>query len=124
MCVLEACSRSLLHVPVDLSLESKLDPDLRSWLAFAVQKLEEVRLLGQALIKGRQSVHMELQANQDALNSRAASPRVHSPAVGQRMSSISPQMMHRASQYPSQGLSSLFYDFMFDIWDCCKGHPG
>ncbi|MDF3067255.1 MAG: metE, partial [Polyangiaceae bacterium] len=38
-----APSCSLLHVPVDLESEKKLDPELRSWLAFAQQKLEEVR---------------------------------------------------------------------------------
>ncbi|MGN6389579.1 MAG: 5-methyltetrahydropteroyltriglutamate--homocysteine S-methyltransferase, partial [Burkholderiaceae bacterium] len=35
-----APSCSLLHVPVDLAGETGLDPELRSWLAFAVQKLD------------------------------------------------------------------------------------
>jgi len=34
-----APSCSLLHTPVDLGLEHALDPEVRQWLAFAVQKL-------------------------------------------------------------------------------------
>ena len=47
-----APSCSLLHCPVDLSLEQKLDKELKSWLAFAVQKCEELSLLKQALVSG------------------------------------------------------------------------
>ncbi|MGB3393334.1 MAG: 5-methyltetrahydropteroyltriglutamate--homocysteine S-methyltransferase, partial [Stenotrophomonas sp.] len=44
-----APSCSLLHCPVDLALEKKLDAELRSWLAFSRQKLDELRLLADAL---------------------------------------------------------------------------
>ena len=44
-----APSCSLLHVPIDLALETGLDPDVKSWLAFSVQKIEELAALGQAL---------------------------------------------------------------------------
>ena len=40
-----APSCSLLHVPIDLGLETGLDRELRGWLSFAVQKLDELRLL-------------------------------------------------------------------------------
>src|SRR5690349_13197583 len=40
-----APSCSLLHVPIDLALETRLDPELRGWLAFAKQKLAEVVVL-------------------------------------------------------------------------------
>ena len=49
-----APSCSLLHVPIDLALERDLDPDLKSWLAFAVQKMDELATLGQALASGRE----------------------------------------------------------------------
>ena len=42
-------SCSLLHVPVDLELETGIDDELRSWLAFAVQKIEELAVLGRGL---------------------------------------------------------------------------
>ncbi|SCL27119.1 5-methyltetrahydropteroyltriglutamate--homocysteine S-methyltransferase [Micromonospora inyonensis] len=45
-------SCSLLHVPVDLTAETRLDPQLRERLAFARQKVDEVVLLGRALRDG------------------------------------------------------------------------
>ena len=48
-----APSCSLLHVPVDLNSEQKLDAEIKSWLAYAQQKLDELRLLGKALREGR-----------------------------------------------------------------------
>ncbi|WVM89604.1 hypothetical protein UMZ34_03485 [Halopseudomonas pachastrellae] len=44
-----APSCSLLHVPVDLASEQTLDTEIASWLAFALQKLDELRILGAAL---------------------------------------------------------------------------
>ncbi|MEQ4306084.1 5-methyltetrahydropteroyltriglutamate--homocysteine S-methyltransferase [Plantactinospora sp. B6F1] len=49
-------SCSLLHVPVDLSVETGLDPELHARLAFARQKVDEVVLLGRALRDG--SAHL------------------------------------------------------------------
>lgn len=51
-----APSCSLLHVPVDLDSEEKLDPEVKNWLAFAKQKLHELHVLGQALNQGRASL--------------------------------------------------------------------
>ena len=47
-----APSCSLLHVPVDLDSEQKLDGEVKSWLAFAKQKLDELRVLATALNRG------------------------------------------------------------------------
>ena len=44
-----APSCSLLHVPVDLTNETELDAEIKSWLSFAAQKLQELSLLGRAL---------------------------------------------------------------------------
>ena len=46
-----APSCSLLHVPIDLALETDLDPEVKSWLAFSVQKIEELAALGTALAR-------------------------------------------------------------------------
>ena len=48
-----APSCSLLQSPIDLAPETKLDPEIRAWLAFAVQKIEELATLGRALNVGR-----------------------------------------------------------------------
>jgi 5-methyltetrahydropteroyltriglutamate--homocysteine methyltransferase len=76
-----APSCSLLHVPVDLASETQLDGDIQSWLAFALQKLDELHTLARALSEGRASVHAELEANRAAIEARRQSPRVHKPAV-------------------------------------------
>ncbi|MGW0217080.1 5-methyltetrahydropteroyltriglutamate--homocysteine S-methyltransferase [Micromonospora chokoriensis] len=56
-------SCSLLHVPVDLSAETALDPDVRQRLAFARQKVDEVVLLGRALRNGTTSLPAPLPAS-------------------------------------------------------------
>ncbi|MDX9970003.1 MAG: 5-methyltetrahydropteroyltriglutamate--homocysteine S-methyltransferase, partial [Hydrogenophaga sp.] len=94
-----APSCSLLHVPVDLNSEQKLDAQVKSWLAFALQKLEELRVLGQALREGRGAVKAELAANAAALAARRASPRVHNPAVQAAVARISAHMGQRESVY-------------------------
>lgn len=94
-----APSCSLLHVPVDLGSEQRLDAELRSWLAFAVQKLDELRVLASALNQGRESVQAELEANRAALDSRRRSPRVHNPAVRSALDSIDEHFGQRHSPY-------------------------
>jgi len=94
-----APSCSLLHVPVDLNSEQKLDADIKSWLAFALQKLDELKLLGQALRDGRASVSAQLAANQAALNARRASPRVNKPSVQAAVAAIDASLGSRKSAY-------------------------
>src|SRR5437867_3162538 len=79
-----APSCSLLHVPIDLDLEKRLDAELKGWLAFAKQKLAEVAILTRALRDGRDSVAAELDGNARALAVRRQSRRIHDPAVRQR----------------------------------------
>jgi len=94
-----APSCSLLHVPVDLANERKLDGEIRSWLAFALQKLEEIRVLALALTQGRVAVETELAANRAAIASRRTSPRVNNPAVKAAVAAIGPQMGRRKSAF-------------------------
>lgn len=94
-----APSCSLLHVPVDLASEQKLDAEIRSWLAFALQKLDELRVLGKALREGRDVVKAELAANQAALAARRTSSRVHNPAVKAAVAKVDATQGHRNSVY-------------------------
>ncbi|WP_373186168.1 5-methyltetrahydropteroyltriglutamate--homocysteine S-methyltransferase [Halopseudomonas sp.] len=95
-----APSCSLLHSPVDLQREDRLDEELRGWLAFAAQKVHEVSLLSRALNEpGAVDVSAAL-AESDALQrARSASRRIHDPAVGQRLAAIGPQHSERAAPY-------------------------
>jgi 5-methyltetrahydropteroyltriglutamate--homocysteine methyltransferase len=97
-----APSCSLLHVPVDLHSEQKLDAEIRSWLAFAQQKLDEIRVIHSALNYGRGAVAAELAENLAALNSRRTSPRVHNPKVQQAVAAIDPGFGKRKRAYPQR----------------------
>jgi 5-methyltetrahydropteroyltriglutamate--homocysteine methyltransferase len=94
-----APSCSLLHVPVDLDSERKMDPQIRSWLAFAVQKLAEIRVLATALAEGRAAVATALAANRIAIASRRTSPRVNNPAVKEAVAAITPDLGRRHSPF-------------------------
>ncbi len=97
-----APSCSLLHVPVDLDSEEKLDPEVKNWLAFAKQKLQELQVLGQALNQGRASVQAELAANAAALAQRRNSPRVHRPEVQAAVAAITAALGQRQSPYAAR----------------------
>ena len=90
-----APSCSLLHVPVDLQLESKLDDELKQWLAFAVQKIEELDLLRRALANGRRSVAAELAASARATEARKTAARIHDRTVSERIAALTPDMRER-----------------------------
>jgi len=95
-----APSCSLLHVPVDLALESRLDSEIKGWLAFGRQKLDELAALGRALDMGRESIASELVENQALHAARRASPRVHRPEVTARLAKVSLDEAKRTSPYP------------------------
>jgi 5-methyltetrahydropteroyltriglutamate--homocysteine methyltransferase len=103
-----APSCSLLHVPLDLGLEKRLDAELRGWLAFARQKLEEVVALSRGLRDGWDSVAATLRDSRTLANARRTSRRIHDPAVQQRLAGVtardgsraSPHAARRAKQVP------------------------
>jgi 5-methyltetrahydropteroyltriglutamate--homocysteine methyltransferase len=97
-----APSCSLLHLPVDLASEQKLDAEIRSWLGFAQQKLDELGVIHTALHSGRGAVAAALAENRAALNSRRTSPRVHNPRVAQAVAAIDPDLGKRNSAYPQR----------------------
>ncbi|TKY50010.1 5-methyltetrahydropteroyltriglutamate--homocysteine methyltransferase [Spatholobus suberectus] len=77
--VVVSTSCSLLHTAVDLVNETKLDQEIKSWLAFAAQKIVEVNALAKALSGQKDEVFFS--ANAAALASRKSSPRVTNEAV-------------------------------------------
>lgn len=94
-----APSCSLLHVPVDLNREERLDADVKSWLAFAVQKLDELEVLASALKNGRDAVTDALAANKAAIDARQNSPRVNNPAVKAALKRLDAKLGQRSSPY-------------------------
>lgn len=99
-----APSCSLLHVPVDLCSEVKLDADIQQWLAFAVQKLDELHLLSTAINHGRSSVQQALSENQKAIDSRKNSTRIHNPAVKEAVANINASLGQRKNRYQARSM--------------------
>ncbi len=97
-----APSCSLLHIPTDLDLEDELDTEVKAWLAFATQRLEEVRVLGAALNHSRDAVRAELEQNRRDLRSRSDSQRVHNPAVQAALAKVEPELGQRRSPYKAR----------------------
>lgn len=94
-----APSCSLLHVPVDLGREDKLDPEVKSWLAFALQKLDELKVLATALKSGRATVKDALAANQAAVEARRNSPRTNNPTVKAALAKLDAALGNRKHAY-------------------------
>ncbi len=92
-----APSCSLLHSPVTLQNERKLDDELKSWLAFADEKLVEVSELRQ-LLDEVSSVEI-LETNRAAVASRRSSDRIHNNAVKKRLAVVEPKDFDRASPF-------------------------
>jgi 5-methyltetrahydropteroyltriglutamate--homocysteine methyltransferase len=92
-------SCSLLHSPIDLSVETRLDEEVKSWFAFALQKCAEVALLSAALNAPGAAKQAELDAYSAPIRARRQSSRVHNAQVGQRLAAITAQDSERQSPY-------------------------
>ncbi|WP_016747826.1 5-methyltetrahydropteroyltriglutamate--homocysteine S-methyltransferase, partial [Rhizorhabdus wittichii] len=94
-----APSCSLLHTPIDLALETKLDPQVKDWLAFAAQKLEELSLLGLGLSNGRYVISDELLANADSIQGRRNSPLTNDRKVRDRAARVTGDWARRKAPF-------------------------
>ncbi|KDN97580.1 5-methyltetrahydropteroyltriglutamate--homocysteine S-methyltransferase [Pseudomonas donghuensis] len=95
-----AGSCSLLHSPVDLGREDKLDAELKGWLAFAVQKCEEIAVLAKALDTPHLPLVQNALSNSRAVQrSRAESPRIHKPEVQARLAAVTAADSQRQSAF-------------------------
>ncbi len=97
--LMAAPSCSLLHVPFDVAHEAKLDSDVKGWLAFAVQKLQEVALLVRGLDEGEAAVAAQLSDSDVAVHARRTSPRVHRTEVFNRVAGATADMERRSTAY-------------------------
>lgn len=85
--VVVSTSCSLMHVPLSLAAEKTVDAEIRPWLAFAEEKLTELRVLADACDQGRDASAEVFEANRAALASRQRSPRVVDAAVRRALAS-------------------------------------
>ncbi|MFJ4142399.1 5-methyltetrahydropteroyltriglutamate--homocysteine S-methyltransferase [Pseudomonas sp. NPDC089734] len=95
-----AGSCSLLHSPVNLDREDRFDAELKSWLAFAVQKCGEIAVLSQALNDPQNpGVLAALAQSRAVQTSRKQSPRIHKPEVQARLASVTQADTQRQSPF-------------------------
>ncbi len=102
--VMIAPSCSLLHTPCDLDLETNdhiLLPEMKDWMAFAKQKINEVvslkRLASSSVIEEDRILLTE---NKKAIESRKTSLRIHQPEVKKRMAGVTAADAQRKSSFP------------------------
>lgn len=90
-----APSCSLLHTPVDLNSETAMDAEIKNWLAFATQKVDEIATLA----KGRDAIAADLEASDAVQESRRTSGRIHNETVKDRVKAITDDMKRRHSSF-------------------------
>ena len=100
-------SCSLQHVPIDLDAEpaggdADLDDEVRSWMAFAVQKVGEVATLAAGLAEGREAIADSLDANDRARDSRRDSHRTRNPEVRDRVAALTEADARRGTPFPER----------------------
>ena len=98
--VVVATSSSLLHVPHTLASEKTLDPEVREWFSFAVEKTSEVALIAKAVTEGPAAVREQLEANAKSIQSRASSKHTNDPKVSERQAAVTEQLHNRKSAFP------------------------
>lgn len=96
-----APSCSLLHSPVDLASESRLDPEVKSWLAFARQKLDELRQLADAA-GSEEPVSTAFTQARALRETRRISMRTNDAAVRTRLASLDEGMLARPTPFPER----------------------
>ena len=97
-----APSCSLLHVPADLNLEKSLDSDLKSWMAFAKQKLEGISALTAAANGGRSAAANAFAQSDAAHAARQRSARIHNPSVKARAEKLSARDIQRKNNFKTR----------------------
>ena len=94
-----APSSSLLHTPYDLDLEDdekNLPVRIKNWLAFARQKLDEVKTLGLlANEEPDREAQRKLGENREAIRGRRQSELIHKSTVRERLNGVTPDMTSR-----------------------------
>ncbi len=95
--VFVAGSSSLLHTPVDLNNETDLDNKIKSWMAYATQKIDEISVLAKGT--NGDDISTQISESDAAQEDRRTSKRIHDDAVKARVSNITPEMTTRNSPF-------------------------
>ena len=99
--IMVGSSCSLLHVPYTLKYETKMDEDIKSWISYALEKLDEIRVIdrvfrGESLSEYEKEV---LEGNKIAIATRKTSEKIHDPIVQDRVSNLTEKDKHRSTPF-------------------------
>ena len=86
-----APSCSLLHLPYEAARETHIEPDVRGWLAFAAERVAELRTLGAATSAEPVALDLLLDDSREHLSLRRRSARTNDPAVRARVAALEPR---------------------------------
>ncbi|WP_024791375.1 5-methyltetrahydropteroyltriglutamate--homocysteine S-methyltransferase [Lebetimonas sp. JS032] len=90
-------SCSLLHVPYTLKYETKMDEDIKSWISYALEKLDEIRVIDKLFRNETLSEYEKevLESNKIAIATRKTSSKIHDTIVQDRVSNLGEKDKHR-----------------------------
>jgi 5-methyltetrahydropteroyltriglutamate--homocysteine methyltransferase len=100
--VLVGPSCSLLHVPVDLDTEPGLSDEMKTWFAFATQKIEEIVALAERADGHEEATEALFEKSRRAHAARAESDWINDAAVQDRVAGIDASMTERDSPHSSR----------------------
>ena len=94
-------SCSLLHVPYTLKYETKMDEDIKSWISYALEKLDEIRVIDKLFRNSELSEYEKevLEGNKIAISTRKTSDKIHDPVVKDRVSNLTDKDKHRSTPF-------------------------
>ena len=100
--VFVAGSSSLLHTPVDLDSETQMDEQLKSWMAYATQKIDEIATIAKGANEGCDAIAAEIKESDAVQEDRRTSKRIHDDAVKNRIANITPDIKERKSPFAAR----------------------
>lgn len=100
-----AASCSLLHCPIDVETETQIDAELKSWFAFAVQKLGELSILRRGLEQGSRAISRNLRESMAIKVTRKQSKHIFNQTLRQRLSNLDDTMFKRQSSFAERIIS-------------------
>lgn len=97
--IIVGTSCSLLHVPFTLSYEEKLDGEIKSWLAFASEKLKELNLVSKQFFEVKLSLEniADIEKNKKDNNQRKVSTKIHNQKIQEEIRSL--KQFERADKF-------------------------
>ena len=97
--IIISTSCSLLYCPYDLDLEKKVPQEIKRWLSFSKQKLNELNLIKTFINEGDKNTNKELEQNKLDILDRQNSKLIHDSSVKKRLKTIDSSITKRKSSY-------------------------